>query len=91
MTYEEDKLDAAMEDIKETDKLCNSYQDGFMKSLKHKLLKKDSSESKLSVEERLQRRILSADCQLYLAMLIFSRNEVTGFIKVKTVKCSYYS
>nr|XP_054756969.1 tetratricopeptide repeat protein 39C-like [Lytechinus pictus] len=81
MTYEDDKLDAAMEDIKETDKLCNSYQDGFMKSLKHRILKKDSSESKLSVEERLQRRILSADCQLYMAMLIFSRNEVTGFIK----------
>lgn len=81
MTYEDDKLDKAMDDIKETDKLCNSYQDGFMKSLKHKILKKDSSESKLSVEERLQRRILSADCQLYMAMLIFSRNEVTGFLK----------
>ncbi|XP_071502427.1 tetratricopeptide repeat protein 39C-like [Diadema antillarum] len=81
MTYEDDKLDGAMEAIKETDKLCNSHHDGFMKSLKQKLLKKESGGAKLSIEERLQRRILSADCQLYMAMLIFSRNEVTGFLK----------
>lgn len=80
MTYEDDKLDAAMEALKETEKLCSSKSGGFMKSFKTKVFK-GSAPGKLSSEDRLQRRILLADCQLYMAMLIFSRHEMTGILR----------
>ncbi|XP_022101455.1 tetratricopeptide repeat protein 39C-like [Acanthaster planci] len=84
MTFEDDKMDSAMESLKETEKLC-ATSEGFMKSLKSKVMRRSNSSNKqftqLSFEDRIQRQIIMADCQLYSAMLTFSRSDVSGFIK----------
>lgn len=53
---------------------------GFMKSLRTKMIR-GSGPGRISSEDRIQRRILLADCQLYMAMLIFSRQEMTGILR----------
>ncbi|XP_033640932.1 tetratricopeptide repeat protein 39C-like isoform X1 [Asterias rubens] len=83
MTFEDDKMDSALESLKETEKLC-STSEGFMKSLRSKVMRRDSATKNhihLSVEERITRQIITGDCQLYTALLTFSRSEVSGFLK----------
>ncbi|XP_072042144.1 tetratricopeptide repeat protein 39C-like [Amphiura filiformis] len=83
MTFEDEKLDGAVESLKETEKLCNLESGNIVKSFKSKVFRKDSKTGNtvLSTEERIQRQIILADCQLYMAMLVMIRQEVTGYIK----------
>ena len=83
MTFEDEKLDGAVNFLKETEKLCNLESSGnIVKSFKSKVFRRDAAKSgTLSTEERIQRQIITADCQLYMAMLVMIRQEVSGFIK----------
>ena len=83
MTFEDEKLDGAVESLKETEKLCNLDSGSIVKSFKSKVFRKDSKtgRSAISTEERILRQIILADCQLYMAMLVMIRQEVSGYIK----------
>ncbi|MBN3271855.1 TT39C protein, partial [Polyodon spathula] len=82
MTFEEEKMHTACEDLKTTEKLCESGEAGVIETIKNKLKRNvDSQKPPLSVVDRLQRQIIVADCQVYLAVLAFVKQEVSGYIK----------
>ncbi|NXW04983.1 TT39C protein, partial [Fregetta grallaria] len=70
MTFEEEKMQLACDDLKATEKLCESEEAGV-----------DGRKSTLSMIDRLQRQIIVADCQVYLAVLSFVKQELSAYIK----------
>ncbi|KAJ3594789.1 hypothetical protein NHX12_004095 [Muraenolepis orangiensis] len=70
MTFEEEKMQTAFEDLKATERLCESENAGM-----------DSQRSRLAMLNRLQRQIIMADCQVYLAVLSFIKQELSAYIK----------
>ncbi|KAG7487416.1 hypothetical protein MATL_G00023130 [Megalops atlanticus] len=68
MTFEEEKMQMACEDLRATEKLCESDN-------------VDSQRSGVTVVDRLQRQIIVADCQVYLAVLSFVKQELSAYIK----------
>ncbi|XP_043921288.1 tetratricopeptide repeat protein 39C [Protopterus annectens] len=82
MTFEEEKMQLACDDLKTTEKLCESDETGVIETIKNKIKKNvDSQKPSLSVEDRLQRQIIIADCHVYLAVLSFVRQELSAYIK----------
>ncbi|XP_019734770.1 tetratricopeptide repeat protein 39C-like [Hippocampus comes] len=82
MTFEEEKMQQASEDLKTTERLCESENAGVFQTLKNKMKRStDSRRSAVAAVERLQRQIIIADCQVYLAVLAFSKQELSGYIK----------
>ncbi|XP_063075418.1 tetratricopeptide repeat protein 39C-like [Engraulis encrasicolus] len=82
MTFEEEKMQRACEDLHATEKLCERENAGVIETIKNKIKKKmDSQRSELAVVERLQRQIIVADCQVYLAILSFVKQELSSYIK----------
>ncbi|XP_071948987.1 tetratricopeptide repeat protein 39C-like [Antedon mediterranea] len=83
MSFEDDKMDSAMAALKDTEKMCTVKKSE--KSLRVKIFGNNTNSKKvalpMSLEDRLQRLIILADCQLYMAMIIFSRFEISGFVK----------
>ncbi|XP_033110223.1 tetratricopeptide repeat protein 39C-like [Anneissia japonica] len=83
MSFEEDKMEFAMVALKETEKMCTVKK--AEKSLRVKIFGNNSNTKKtllpITLEDRLQRLVIYADCQLYMSMIIFSRFEISGFMK----------
>ncbi|KAJ8396823.1 hypothetical protein AAFF_G00014220 [Aldrovandia affinis] len=82
MTFEEEKMQTACEDLRATEKLCESENAGVIETIKNKIKKSvDSQRSGVTVVDRLQRQIIVADCQVYLAVLSFVKQELSAYIK----------
>uniref|UniRef100_A0A3B3DJ13 Tetratricopeptide repeat domain 39C n=1 Tax=Oryzias melastigma TaxID=30732 RepID=A0A3B3DJ13_ORYME len=83
MTFEEEKMQMACDDLKTTEKLCESDSAGVLETIRNKIKKSVSIKSWASilVVDRLQRQIIVADCQVYLAVLSFVKQELSAYIK----------
>ncbi|XP_048869982.1 tetratricopeptide repeat protein 39C [Brienomyrus brachyistius] len=82
MTFEDEKMQMACEDLKATEKLCESDGSGVIETIKNRIRKSmDSQRSGAVVVDRLQRQIIVADCQVYLAVLSFVKQELSAYIK----------
>ncbi|XP_032386323.1 tetratricopeptide repeat protein 39C isoform X1 [Etheostoma spectabile] len=82
MTFEEEKMQLAFEDLKATERLCESENTGVIETIKNKIKRNmDSQRSGVAVVDRLQRQIIIADCQVYLAVLSFIKQELSSYIK----------
>ncbi|XP_049604408.1 tetratricopeptide repeat protein 39C isoform X1 [Syngnathus scovelli] len=82
MTFEEEKMQQASEDLKATERLCESENAGVIQTLKNKMKRStDPRRSGLAAVERLQRQIIIADCQVYLAVLAFTKQDLSAYIK----------
>lgn len=81
MTFEEEKMQMACDDLKSTEKLCENDM-GVIETIRNKIKKSvDSQRPELTVVDRLQRQIIVADCQVYLAVLSFVKQEISAYIK----------
>lgn len=82
MTFEEEKMQTALEDLKATERLCESDSGGVIETIKNKIKRSgDSQRSAVAAVDRLQRQIIIADCQVYLAVLSFIKQELSSYIK----------
>uniref|UniRef100_H2L6X6 Tetratricopeptide repeat domain 39C n=1 Tax=Oryzias latipes TaxID=8090 RepID=H2L6X6_ORYLA len=83
MTFEEEKMQMACDDLKTTEKLCESDSAGVLETIRNKIKKSVSmkSQGSILVVDRLQRQIIVADCQVYLAVLSFVKQELSAYIK----------
>ncbi|XP_031167647.1 tetratricopeptide repeat protein 39C-like [Sander lucioperca] len=82
MTFEEEKMQTACDDLRTTEKLCESDSSGVIETIRNKIKKSmDSQRSGVVVVDRLQRQIIVADCQVYLAVLSFVKQELSAYIK----------
>ncbi|XP_036375005.1 tetratricopeptide repeat protein 39C-like [Megalops cyprinoides] len=86
MTFEEEKMQTACEDLRATEKLCESdnvgVNTGVIETIKNKIKRSmDPQRSEAVVVDRLQRQIIVADCQVYLAVLSFVKQELSAYIK----------
>ncbi|KAJ8337030.1 hypothetical protein SKAU_G00382500 [Synaphobranchus kaupii] len=86
MTFEEEKMQTACEDLRATEKLCESdnvgVNVGVIETIKNKIKRSmDSQRSGAVMVDRLQRQIIVADCQVYLAVLSFVKQELSAYIK----------
>ncbi|KAJ6662171.1 hypothetical protein lerEdw1_012637 [Lerista edwardsae] len=82
MTFEEEKMQLACDDLKATEKLCESEEAGVIETIKSKIKKNvDGRKAAPSMIDRLQRQIIVADCQVYLAVLSFVKQELSAYIK----------
>eukprot|EP00112_Aurelia_sp_Birch-Aquarium-sp1_P001539 Seg1166.6 transcript_id=Seg1166.6/GoldUCD/mRNA.D3Y31 product="Tetratricopeptide repeat protein 39C" protein_id=Seg1166.6/GoldUCD/D3Y31 len=74
MTFEDEKMEQATESLKRTQKMCD------VDSLFEGILSKRPSD-KWKTEDRMQRMIIWADCELFLAFLMFLKQSVVDFVK----------
>lgn len=82
MTFEEEKMQMACDDLRTTEKLCESDNVGVIETIRKKIKNSmDSQRSGMAVVDRLQRQIIVADCQVYLAVLSFVKQELSAYIK----------
>ncbi|XP_069477013.1 tetratricopeptide repeat protein 39C isoform X2 [Ambystoma mexicanum] len=82
MTFEEEKMQLACEDLRATERLCESEEAGVIETIKNKMKKNvDVRKTSQSMIDRLQRQIIVADCQVYLAVLSFVKQELSSYIK----------
>ncbi|KAM9501125.1 tetratricopeptide repeat protein 39C-like [Clarias gariepinus] len=83
MTFEEEKMQVASEDLRATEKMCEGDSAGVIETIKNKIKKNqvEGQKTEVTVIERLLRLIIVADCQVYLAVLSFVRQELSGYIK----------
>ncbi|XP_038854633.1 tetratricopeptide repeat protein 39C [Salvelinus namaycush] len=82
MTFEEEKMQTACDDLRTTEKLCESDNVGVIETIRNKIKKSlESQRSGVVVVDRLQRQIIVADCQVYLAVLSFIKQELSSYIK----------
>uniref|UniRef100_A0A3P9HS84 Tetratricopeptide repeat domain 39C n=1 Tax=Oryzias latipes TaxID=8090 RepID=A0A3P9HS84_ORYLA len=82
MTFEEEKMQMAFQSLKATEKLCESANIGVIETIKSKIKgNMDAQRSGTAAVDRLQRQVIIADCQVYLAVLSFIKQELSGYIK----------
>ncbi|KAK1806082.1 hypothetical protein P4O66_013133 [Electrophorus voltai] len=82
MTFEEEKMQMACDDLRATEKLCESDNAGVIETIRNKIKKSmDTQKSGMTVVDQLQRQIIVADCQVYLAVLSFVKQELSAYIK----------
>ncbi|XP_068196855.1 tetratricopeptide repeat protein 39C-like isoform X2 [Antennarius striatus] len=82
MTFEEEKMQMAFEDLKATEKLCESENASVIETIKNKIKRNmESQRTGVAVVDRLQRQIIIADCQVYIAVLSFIKQELSSYIK----------
>ncbi|XP_065060427.1 tetratricopeptide repeat protein 39C-like [Rhopilema esculentum] len=74
MTFEDEKMELAMSSMKKTQKMCD------VDSLYEGVINKRPSD-KWKTEERIQRMIIWADCELFMAFLMFLKQSVVDFVK----------
>ncbi|KAJ7325649.1 Tetratricopeptide repeat protein 39C [Desmophyllum pertusum] len=67
LTFEDDQLDRALENLKRAQRVC--YVETARKG------------AGLGLDEKLMRQILYADCELYMALLTFLKQGITDYIK----------
>ncbi|XP_068706199.1 tetratricopeptide repeat protein 39C-like [Montipora foliosa] len=68
LTFEDDQLDRALENLKRAQKVC--YVENAAKK-----------GPQVGQDEQLMRQILYADCELYMALLTFLKQGITDYIK----------
>lgn len=68
LTFEDDQLDRALENLKRAQRVC-CVENTARKS------------SQVGRDEHLMRQILYADCELYMALLTFLKQGITDYIK----------
>nr|CAB3267343.1 tetratricopeptide repeat protein 39C [Phallusia mammillata] len=81
MSFEEEKLEKAVVALKSTQKLCNSAEEDLIDAFKKKFKKKGPEKTPLTKVEILQRRVIVADCYLYVALIHFIKQDLTSYIK----------
>ncbi|KAJ7992936.1 hypothetical protein DPEC_G00267240 [Dallia pectoralis] len=82
MTFEEEKMQTACDDLRTTEKLCESDSTGVIETIRNKIKKSlESQRSGVVLVDRLQRQIIVADCQVYLAVLSFVKQELSSYIR----------
>ncbi|KAM9427734.1 tetratricopeptide repeat protein 39C-like isoform 1-T1 [Salvelinus alpinus] len=81
MTFEEEKMQTAFEDLRATERLCERDNAGVIETIKNKIRRSDPQRSGVAIVDRLQRQILVADCQVYLAVLSFIKQELSAYIR----------
>lgn len=81
MTFEEEKMQMASDDLRTTEKLCESDNTGVIETIRNKIKKSVDSQRSVAIVDRLQRQIIVADCQVYLAVLSFVKQELSAYIK----------
>ncbi|XP_038159727.1 tetratricopeptide repeat protein 39C-like isoform X2 [Cyprinodon tularosa] len=82
MTFEEEKMQTAFDDLKSTERLCESENASVIETIKNKIKRSvDSQRSGMAALDRLQRQIIIADCQVYIAVLSFIKQELSAYIK----------
>ncbi|KAL0966152.1 hypothetical protein UPYG_G00291570 [Umbra pygmaea] len=81
MTFEEEKMQVAYDDLRATERLCEGDNAGVIETIKNKIRRNDSQRSTMAIVDHLQRQILIADCQVYLAVLSFIKQELSSYIK----------
>uniref|UniRef100_A0A8D3BFG8 Tetratricopeptide repeat domain 39C n=1 Tax=Scophthalmus maximus TaxID=52904 RepID=A0A8D3BFG8_SCOMX len=65
-----------------TSLMCESENTGVIETIKNKIKRSmDSQRSGVTAVDRLQRQIIIADCQVYLAVLSFIKQELSAYIK----------
>jgi len=74
MTFEDEKMEQAMHSLKSTIKMCQ------VDSLFEGLITKRPS-TKWTTVQRIERMIIWADCELFLAFLMFLKQSVVDFVK----------
>ncbi|KAK7945606.1 hypothetical protein WMY93_001334 [Mugilogobius chulae] len=63
-------------------RLCESDNTGVIETIKNKIKRNvDSQRSGVAAVDRLQKQIIIADCQVYLAVLSFIKQELSAYIK----------
>uniref|UniRef100_A0A8C1IUI4 Tetratricopeptide repeat domain 39C n=1 Tax=Cyprinus carpio TaxID=7962 RepID=A0A8C1IUI4_CYPCA len=78
----EEKMQMASDDLRTTEKLCESDNAGVIETIRNKIKKSmDSQRSGVEMVDGLQRQIIVADCQVYLAVLCFVKQEISAYIK----------
>uniref|UniRef100_A0A3B3BDH9 Tetratricopeptide repeat domain 39C n=1 Tax=Oryzias melastigma TaxID=30732 RepID=A0A3B3BDH9_ORYME len=82
LTCSSEKMQMAFQSLKATEKLCESANIGVIETIKSKIKGNvDAQRSGMAVVDRLQRQVIIADCQVYLAVLSFIKQELSGYIK----------
>ncbi|XP_064848966.1 tetratricopeptide repeat protein 39C-like isoform X2 [Oncorhynchus masou masou] len=81
MTFEEEKMQTAFDDLRATERLCERDNAGVIETIKNKIRRSDAQRSGVAIVDRLQRQILVADCQVYLAVLSFIKQELSAYIR----------
>lgn len=82
MTFEDEKMQLACDDLKSTEKLCESSEAGVIETIRNKIKKNVDMQRPTALDvDRLQRQIIIADCQVYLAVLSFVKQELSAYIK----------
>ncbi|CDQ58160.1 unnamed protein product [Oncorhynchus mykiss] len=81
MTFEEEKMQTAFDDLRATERLCERDNAGVIETIKNKIRRSDPQRSGVAIVDRLQRQILVADCQVYLAVLSFIKQELSAYIR----------
>ncbi|XP_062916614.1 tetratricopeptide repeat protein 39C isoform X3 [Mobula hypostoma] len=82
MTFEDEKMQLACDDLKSTEKLCESNEAGVIETIRNKIKKNVDMQRPTAFDvDRLQRQIIIADCQVYLAVLSFVKQELSAYIK----------
>uniref|UniRef100_A0A8C7TAS7 Tetratricopeptide repeat domain 39C n=1 Tax=Oncorhynchus mykiss TaxID=8022 RepID=A0A8C7TAS7_ONCMY len=77
MTFEEEKMQTAFDDLRATERLCERDNAGVIETIKNKIRRS----VRVAIVDRLQRQILVADCQVYLAVLSFIKQELSAYIR----------
>lgn len=80
MTFEDEKLALAVSELKLTQKLCSMGDETFA-SIKTKFMKKANQKPQPTFATTLQNKIIAADCHLYLALISFIHQDISGYIK----------
>uniref|UniRef100_A0A8C7KKJ2 Tetratricopeptide repeat domain 39C n=1 Tax=Oncorhynchus kisutch TaxID=8019 RepID=A0A8C7KKJ2_ONCKI len=81
MTFEEEKMQMAFDDLRATERLCESDNTGVIETIKKKIRRSVGERSGVAIVDRLQRQIIVADCQVYLAVLSFIKQELSSYIR----------
>ncbi|XP_064597427.1 tetratricopeptide repeat protein 39C-like [Liolophura sinensis] len=81
MSFEDERLSVAMKALQETEKRCET-NNGFVSSFKRKLSrKKNTTQSQLNLEDKLQRDVIIADTILYQSILTFLNQDIPSYVK----------
>uniref|UniRef100_A0A8C1M6A7 Tetratricopeptide repeat domain 39C n=1 Tax=Cyprinus carpio TaxID=7962 RepID=A0A8C1M6A7_CYPCA len=88
----EEKMQMASDDLRTTEKLCESDNAGVIETIRNKIKKSmDSQRSGVEIVDRLQRQIIVADCQVYLAVLSFVKQELSGGFRITSKYIQIYN
>ncbi|KAI5698075.1 hypothetical protein M8J75_001344 [Diaphorina citri] len=76
MTFEEDKLNECMAELRALERRCAS-DIGWLKSMRNKVF----GETTQSLTDRLETQIILADTQVSIAILTFLQQDIAGYVK----------